>query len=191
MGISTKTVEEAHCDVCNHTWIVHEGEALECPECRRRASTITKRWKYRHLCISCHTIWTRAYKSEDALVCPTCKARNEEGQPKQIATDLVDEFVCGSCGNAWIKDDIWNPHYVPVCSKCGCGTEKALEYEVQKLLKVQKPAGEIWSSYRGYVQKINMETGEIEPSNEEIDARISAGLWKENPSPHPMWSASL
>lgn len=192
MGVSTKTVEEACCDVCKHTWIIHEGGSRDCPECKRRASTITRGWKRRHLCIPCHTVWLADYRSEEELECPKCKSHNEGGTAKNIVTDVVNSYSCGSCGNTWIRDDIADPReYVPVCNKCGCGQEEAWSAEIAKHFKAKPRYSVVWSSYRGHAQKRNPDTGEMEPSKEEIDARIATGIWKEHIPPRPTWHVTL
>jgi hypothetical protein len=188
MSITTKGVEEAHCDICKHTWIIHDDSERACPECRRRGSKITHGWKHRFLCIPCRTVWITDYKAGDPEQCPKCKATNEEGKKKAITSDIVNEYACGSCGNVWIGDMIANAEE-EYCRKCGCGREEAMEAERNRKRKEERRrmGGGGWTSYRGHTQSRNPETGEYEPSKEEIDAKIATGIWKE-PSPmRVMW----
>jgi hypothetical protein len=189
MSVIITKVEEVKCNACGHVWIVRDGNH-ECPECRRRVSEVTSVRKNRHLCIACHHVWMT-----DALIdgtfCPKCGESNEEGK-KVIARDSVLVYTCGACGNEWIeenlfelgKDDYGSPtllHKAVYCGKCGCGREKALEEKRKKdeQSRRRQTRGYGYTIYRGHTQTTHPDTGKLSPSKEEIDARIAAGIWKD------------
>jgi hypothetical protein len=178
MSITTIPVEEAHCHICGHTWIIRDPKDQECPECRRRSSKVTHGWKHRCLCIQCHTVWMRDYKSDEPEQCPKCQLTNVEGKKKNISTDIVNEYVCGSCDNIWISDIMANKGD-QYCKKCGCGREDALKTKTEEEQKNRRMYGGGWTSYRGHAQSINPATGEWEPSKEEIDAKIAVGILRD------------
>jgi hypothetical protein len=194
MSITTVSVEEAHCYICGHDWIIRNPEDRECPECRRRESKITSVRKNRNLCLSCHHIWFTEWLCYDEE-CPKCHTKNEDHK-KAICFDPIQVFICGSCGNEWTQDGLgleWedtqivfgNKALVPklnYCQKCGCGREEALKERSDALTKARRRQqhGFGISSYRGHTQHIDSETGEWVPSKEEIDAKIATGIWEEH-----------
>lgn len=200
MSITKKPVEEITCDICGHVWIVRDGN-YECPECKRRVSKVTETRKNRHLCISCHHIWFTRNDVYDTF-CSQCGKANEEGK-KVIARDIVSVFICGACGNEWIKGDSnleWETdfsgnrylvHEAIYCHKCGCGKEEALEKKRKKDEQSRKRSnrGSTYTSYRGHAQMTDPDTGLLTPSEEEIDARIAVGIWKDNTRDYQIWNA--
>jgi DNA-directed RNA polymerase subunit RPC12/RpoP len=131
MSVSTILIEEAHCHICGHTWITRDEAERSCPECRRRVSEVVRKWKYRHLCLSCHALWLTDYKSEEPVRCPKCQLTNVEGGKKNISTAVVNEYACGSCGNTWTSDMLADKGD-QYCKKCGCGIEAALKVKTEE-----------------------------------------------------------
>jgi hypothetical protein len=141
MTITTIPIEEAHCHICGHTWIIHNSEDRECPECRRRESEVTSSIKNRHLCIACHHVWMTGALIYDTF-CRKCGKANEEGN-KIVARDSVSAYTCGACGNEWVEESLFEEskdvygsptflHKAIYCPRCGCGREKALEEKRKK-----------------------------------------------------------
>jgi hypothetical protein len=174
--ITTKDVQEAHCDRCGHDWIIRSKKDKACPECRRKRSKVTSKLKTRCLCISCHHVWIVDMLS-DIGACSKCGAKNEEGKKKAISTDSVTEYTCGSCGNVWIGKGFGLDKDEGYCKQCGCGREEAWAAKMKEERDKHRVRHFGLSSYKGHPQHQNPDTGEWEPSKEEIDAKIAAGIW--------------
>ena len=201
--IETRNVEEATCSVCGTTWIRRDEASQACPECRRKSSEVTKTLKNRHLCICCHHVWMKDSLVVDTF-CPKCNKVNEENK-RVVTYDRVSVYTCGACGNEWVedafnfelgKDGLGNSIFLSkaiYCQKCGCGREEALEEKRKHDDKSRKRSmrGGGYSSYRGHTQTTDLDTGEWTPSKEEIDARIAAGIWKDETHKYRMWNAQM